>query len=229
LIDRIRTPPPKGSLCPRILVVDDEPLFLSAICRRLEGDGSYGVDRASNARQAIELARKDPELALVDVRLGKDERGGVELVRDLRAAGYAGYVCMLTGDDDPGTMLRALIAGADDYLLKLNCDIARDVEAMLQRGRRSAAAGPPLDPEAHGRFLRSAGLTSDQIAVLCGYAALGFPENKALADHLEMTVAATSKMITRIEEKLGLENRAQLVRLLTVLSGFGLRERRDAG
>jgi DNA-binding NarL/FixJ family response regulator len=135
---------------------------------------------------------------------------------------------MLTGDDDAGTILRALVAGADDYLLKLCCRFPDDVEAMLDRpaGRPQRAA---LDMEAHGRFLRSAGLTSDQICVLCAFVALGFPDNKLLADRLEMTVAATSKTITRAEEKLGLENRAQLARLLTVLSGFGLRERRGIG
>ncbi|MCK9459078.1 MAG: response regulator [Proteobacteria bacterium] len=208
--------------------MDDDPLLLNSICRRLEGIGVYSVDRASNARQAITLARNNPDLALVDVGLGRGEPSGIDLVRDLRDEGYRGHVCMLTGDDDAGTMLRALIAGADDYLLKLRCRLPDDVEAMLERrvGRPPRAA---LDPEAHGRFLRSAGLTSDQICVLCAYAALGFPENKALADQLEMTVAATSKTITRAEEKLGLENRAQFVRLLTVLSGFGLRERPGAG
>ncbi|MCK9461089.1 MAG: response regulator [Proteobacteria bacterium] len=216
-------PPPKRS-APRVLAVDDNPGVLNAINRALPGKGFEAIDVAATAAQALELARSNPRLALVDVGLGDGEPDGIDLVRDLRAAGYEGFVCMLTGYEDPGTMLRALLAGADEYLLKRCCDLGNDVEAMLARGTRPAATGP-LDPERHGRFLRSAGLTGEQIEALCSYAAHGFPENKGLASLLGASESAASKLVRRAEEKLGVANRGQLVRLLTVLSGFGERER----
>ena len=181
------------------------------------------IGMADLPEEALKLARGEPK-SLVDVRLGEGGRSGVDLVRELRAAGYAGYVCMLTGDEDAGTMLGALLAGADDYLLKRCCDVGRDVEAMLAR-RAAPAHGARLDPDHHERFLRSAGLTGEQIDALRVYVALGFPENKALAERLGVSERAASKLVRRAEEKLGVENRGQLVRLLTVLSGFGVRER----
>jgi DNA-binding NarL/FixJ family response regulator len=209
----------------RILIVDDDPRLLKTIRLVLLDHGCAQVDCAAAAAEAMDLVRLNPELALVDVGLGPEEPSGVDVVRGFRASGYDGFVCMLTGDDDADTMLRALLAGADDYLLKLCCNIGRDVEAMLVRHR----SGPPprsvLNPESHGRFLRSAGLTDEQVESLCSYAALGFPDNKELADWLGMSERATSKLVIRAEEKLGVENRGQLVQLLTVLSGYGVRDR----
>jgi DNA-binding NarL/FixJ family response regulator len=133
-------------------------------------------------------------------------------------------VCMLTGDNDAGTMMRALLAGADDYLLKLHFDAVRDVEAMIARSAipKERAA---LDPDHHWRFLRSADLSEEQVEAVWTYAALGFPETKELAAQLEISEQAASKLMRRAEEKLGVANKGQLVRLLTVLSGFGLRQR----
>jgi DNA-binding CsgD family transcriptional regulator len=126
--------------------------------------------------------------------------------------------------------MRALVAGADEYLLKLNFEMRGDVEAMLAR-TATPAAEVALDSGHHGRFLRSAGLTDEQIDALRVWAELGFPDNKALAGRLGISENAASKLVRRAEEKLGVEERAQLAGKLTVLSGFGLREaekRRDA-
>jgi DNA-binding response OmpR family regulator len=136
---------------------------------------------------------------------------------------------MLTGDDDPDTMMRALVAGADGYLLKRVGDLAPKVTEMLERSSGSAGPGSPIDAAAFGWFLLSAGLSAGTVEALRAYAEVGFPESKRLADRLGMTEAATSKLLCRAEEKLGLESRGQLIRLLTVLSGYGARDRRDAG
>ena len=216
-------------MSPRILVVDDDPLVLKAIRLALNGRGWTRVDCAATASEAMALARLEPVLALVDIGLGPGVPSGIDLVADLRAAGFDGYVCMLTGDDDAGTMLRSLVAGADDYLLKRCCEIGRDVAAMLERQREGPAERAVLDPEAHGQFLRSAGVTEEQVAALCAYVGFGFPENKELAARLGISEQAASKLVRRAEEKLGVRNRGQLVRLLTVLSGFGVRERRGRG
>ena len=230
-MNRIRTvgsdldPPPKGSEHgARVIAVDDDLRFLTSVRRLLLGNGCEHVECAASAAEALRLAPSAPDLALVDVNLGPGEPSGVDLVRDLRADGYPGFVCMLTGDDGTDTMLRALIAGADDYLLKLNFDVVRDVDAILAR-RATQTRGAALDPDHHWRFLRSAGLSEEQIEAVWTYAALGFPETKKLAAQLEISEQAASKLMRRAEEKLGVANKGQLARLLTVLSGFGERER----
>jgi DNA-binding NarL/FixJ family response regulator len=208
--------------------VDDEPVVLRMIRRTLSSRGLSNTETASSAAAALALAGRRYDLALVDVNLGAG-RTGVDLVRDLRAAGFGGRVCMLTCDEDPGTILRALVAGADGYLLKRGEDLGRDVEEILSRSAGEIDAVAARDTASFGMYLRSAGLTAESIDVLVSFAEAGFPENKPFADRIGRTVAATSKMITRAEEKLGLSNRAQLARLLTILSGFGLRGRRDGG
>ena len=208
----------------RILAVDDDLRLLKSMRLLLLANGCEHVACAETANEALLLAPSAPDLALVDVNLGPGEPCGIDVVCDLRSDGYPGFVCMLTGDDDPDTMMRALLAGADDYLLKLGFDPKRDPVEMLAR-RRDLAGGAALDPDHHWRFLRSAGLSEEQIEAVWTYAALGFPETKELAAQLEISEQAASKLMRRAEEKLGVANKGQLARLLTVLSGFGLRQR----
>jgi len=69
----------------RLLLVDDNPPFLEAARRVLEGDGLRVVGVASTTADAVRRHRQlRPDVTLVDVNLG--EENGVELARLLSRA-----------------------------------------------------------------------------------------------------------------------------------------------
>jgi CheY-like chemotaxis protein len=70
----------------RCVIVDDNPDFLKAATKVLEGDGVAVVGVASNSAQAIErCVELRPDVTLVDIKLGQED--GFELARLLRRTG----------------------------------------------------------------------------------------------------------------------------------------------
>ena len=99
----------------RILVCDDEPQFLRALRVVLNDAGFDGVTAAS-ADEALDAAvLRPPHAAIVDLLL--PDRDGVELARSLREWSDMPIV-MLSAVWDEGEKVRALNAGADDYVTK---------------------------------------------------------------------------------------------------------------
>ncbi|SDD71094.1 two-component system, response regulator YesN [Paenibacillus sp. UNCCL117] len=75
------------------------------------------VGTASNGLKALELAaEKQPDLILSDIRMPMMD--GIELLKQLRAAGYEGEFIMLTGFQEFDYARSAIKFGACDYLLK---------------------------------------------------------------------------------------------------------------
>ena len=128
-----------------ILVVDDDPLLSQTIAVLLRNNG-YQVTIAGSGEEALGVATDlAPDLVVLDVRMpGID---GFETLRRLRAAGSKAPVLMLTARDAPTDRVRALDAGADDYLVKpfalpelaarlrpLGRRLAREVTTLLVAG-----------------------------------------------------------------------------------------------
>lgn len=100
---------------PKVLIVDDEPAILTVLQRVLEADG-YDVSAAENGARAIELAVTTvPDLVVLDLRL--PDTDGIELTKILRRWLQA-PILILSGFNDEARKVKALDAGADDYLQK---------------------------------------------------------------------------------------------------------------
>jgi two-component system, OmpR family, KDP operon response regulator KdpE len=99
-----------------ILLVDDEPALRRALCTSLAATG-FAVEEASTGEQAIELFSRIPcGLVLLDINMpGMD---GVETCRRLRHLGAESGIVMVTVRDSEDDHVRALEAGADDYVTK---------------------------------------------------------------------------------------------------------------
>lgn len=99
----------------RILIVDDEPAIGWSL-REILTDEGHAVDVAANVAEALAAAsRARPDAILLDVRLpGRD---GIEAIPDLRETAAAPIVVM-TAFGDLDTAVRAVRAGAFDYLVK---------------------------------------------------------------------------------------------------------------
>ena len=123
----------------RILLVEDEPSAALMLAKGLREE-AYAVDVAADGERALELAFvNDYDLIMLDVMLPR--KGGFEVCRELRAAGSAVPVLMLTARDAVEDRIAGLDSGADDYLPK-----PFDFEELLARVRALLRRRPALLP-----------------------------------------------------------------------------------
>ena len=112
----------------RILIVDDDEPFRLALRNAFVRRG-YHVSLASGYDEAVAAASQHPpDYAVVDLRM--PGRGGLEVVRELRALPAPPVVVVLTGYGTIGTAVEAVRMGAVNYLNK-PAD-ADEIEAALQ-------------------------------------------------------------------------------------------------
>lgn len=107
-----------------ILVVDDDPVFVKAMCARLHADG-YDVITATDSCQAMEILRcKMPDLVVLDVNLPEDVTGmawdGLKLVTWLsRMDAFKRIPVIMATAGDPSKYTRlSLNAGAAAFFHK---------------------------------------------------------------------------------------------------------------
>jgi DNA-binding response OmpR family regulator len=134
----------------RLLLVEDDARMRALVRKGLVEHG-HVVEVAASGPEAVGVASAaDFDAIVLDVMLpGCD---GVEVVRQLRARDNVAAVLMLTARDAAGDVVRALDAGADDYLAK---PFAFDV--LLARLRALGRRGPI----AHGVTMQIADLLLD--------------------------------------------------------------------
>jgi two-component system, OmpR family, KDP operon response regulator KdpE len=123
----------------RVLVVDDEPQFRRALVTSLRGAG-YDVDAAESAEEALTKAGlRAPELVVLDLVL-PDGRG-TDVCRELRQWSDAPII-LVSAVGDEAEKIKALDAGADDYVTKPFAigELLARMRAVLRR------AGPSRDP-----------------------------------------------------------------------------------
>ena len=103
----------------KILVVDDEPANV-ALLEALLGDAGYTrVKGVTDSRLAMETCVSfDPDLVLLDLMMPHVD--GFTILEAIRAAAAETFlpVIILTADANGASKLRALRAGATDFLLK---------------------------------------------------------------------------------------------------------------
>jgi two-component system, OmpR family, KDP operon response regulator KdpE len=127
---------PAPVAAPRVLVVDDEPQIVRALKVVLREAGFHAV-AAESASEALDLAAvRPPEAAIIDLVLPDGD--GVEVTRNLRAWSEM-PILVLSAVGEEGQKVRALEAGADDYITKPFG--ARELVARLQAALRRAGRG----------------------------------------------------------------------------------------
>lgn len=122
----------------RVLVIDDDELIRDMLTDSLELSG-YEVQTASDGVKGVECARQMvPDLVVLDVQM--PELDGFEVLRSLRedAATRETPVLMLSSLNKPHLKIKALEAGADDYITKdtLTVELIARVRAALRRAAR---------------------------------------------------------------------------------------------
>ena len=141
-------------MSPRVLVCDDEPQILRAL-RIVLRDAGFTVTAAATGEEALDAAAlQAPDAAIIDLVLpGAD---GIEVTRRLREWSSVPII-VLSAVDEEDEKVRALAAGADDYVTKPfgPRELVARVQAALRRANQDAdepvlrAEGFELDLGAH--------------------------------------------------------------------------------
>jgi two-component system, OmpR family, KDP operon response regulator KdpE len=98
------------------LIVDDEASFRRVLRASLSQSG-FAIDEAQSGEEAVAiLTRHAFDLVLLDVNMAGI--GGVEACREIRAHSPKVGIVMVTVQDQENEIVRALEAGADDYIVK---------------------------------------------------------------------------------------------------------------
>src|SRR5256884_8586667 len=116
-----------------ILLVEDEAALRATLGDRLRGEG-YVVDTAVDGLEATEKATSQPfDLIILDLML--PSRSGLDVCRDIRQAGMATPILILTARDQTTDKVVGLKLGADDYVTKPfeAAELIARIEALLRR------------------------------------------------------------------------------------------------
>ncbi len=139
-IARVLMPPDSSQ--PRIIVVDDDEGVRGAIMDVLESDGRIAVGFAS-AEAFLRSFRPDAAACLlIDAVL--PGLSGIDLLEQLRATGHALPAIVITGQSDVSMAIRAMKAGASDFIEKpvdrqgLLASVARALERSLDAAKLAA-------------------------------------------------------------------------------------------
>src|ERR1700733_2017309 len=124
------------------LVVDDEPSFRRVLRTSLATSG-FAIEEARSGEEAVAiLGRSDFDLVLLDVNM--PGIGGVEACREIRAQLPKIGIVMVTVQDGESEMVKALEAGADDYITKpiRFRELVARLRAVLRRLHTDDASEP---------------------------------------------------------------------------------------
>jgi DNA-binding response OmpR family regulator len=134
----------------RALVLEDD-MSLRDIIARTACRAGLAVDEATTIDQADEyLTVHDYDLLVLDRRVPDGD--GLALCREARGRGFANSILIVTGFDDPQSIIDALSGGADDYVPK-PFDIAileARIKALIRRNERK----PVFDVQVGDLLLR---------------------------------------------------------------------------
>lgn len=138
----------------RVLVVDDERQLLRAM-RVILREGGFEVSTAGSVQEALDaLAVRPPDAAILDLIL--PDGNGVDICRSIREWSEM-PILVLSAVGDEAEKVRALEAGADDYVTKPFG--TEELIARLRATLRRAGRGEPDEP-----VLRAEGLELDLVA-----------------------------------------------------------------
>jgi two-component system KDP operon response regulator KdpE len=126
-----------------ILIVDDEPQIRRALRTALAAHGYASLEAGAGEPALDEAAAGRPDLVVLD--LGLPDIDGVEVIERLRGWSDVPVIVLSVRDDQAGKV-KALDAGADDYLTKPFAmeELLARIRAALRRTDRSGGTPATL-------------------------------------------------------------------------------------
>ena len=130
-----------------ILIVEDEQELCMTLGDRLRSEG-YVVDFASEGRTGLEKATHLPfDLIILDIMM--PFRSGLDICTDIRRAGLATPILLLTARSQTVDKVVGLKLGADDYVTKPfdTLELMARIEALLRRSPARTDIPPSGGPD----------------------------------------------------------------------------------
>jgi two-component system KDP operon response regulator KdpE len=123
-----------------ILLIEDEVLIRRLVCKALEMEGYRVVESGTLAQGLLQLHSAVLQLLILD--LGLPDGDGIAFIRELRSQ-FTLPVLVLSARSAEGEKIRALDAGADDYLTKpfSTGELLARVRAQLRRVPQEGTVG----------------------------------------------------------------------------------------
>ena len=169
-----------------VLVIEDQLDIAANIWDFLERRG-HRVDHAADGRSGLQAAlRGQADVIVLD--LGLPRLDGLDLCRQLRAAGHGVPVLILTARDTLDDKLRGFAEGADDYLVKPFA--MRELEARIRAVHRRGKPAPVAT-------LRVGDLSFDPAAMLATRGARRATLTRAQAQLLELLMRESPRVVAR--------------------------------
>jgi len=221
----------------QLLVVEDDERIRSALIRALRERG-HAVSSAGTALTGLKQAVEErPDLVVLD--LGLPDLDGRELLRMLRAVS-AVPVIVATARDDDESVVQALDAGADDYVVKpfQAGQLEARIRAVLRRAAGVADAAMAsvtvgdltVDPRGRrvtlgGRAVELSPKEFDLLAHLAARVGTVVSKRELLSEVWQLPYGGSDKTVdvhlSWLRRKLG--ESAAAPRLLQTVRGVGVR------
>ncbi len=197
-------------------LVDDDDSLRSALQRLLTAAGHLVKAYASAGEFLLEPPADGPGCLLLDLRMPGPS--GLELQDALERHGIRLPVIFLTGHGDLSTGVRAMKAGAVDFLTK---PVQREpLLAAIERALEADAAGRATRSASANLQTRFAQLTARERDVFDLVVAGKL--NKQIAEALGIAERTVKAQRAQVMAKLGAANAAELGRIAAQLRGHGL-------
>ena len=199
----------------RVLLADDHAIVRAGLKGILADTGDIEVaGEAANGQEVLaRVAAQDFDVAVLDMSM--PGRNGIELIKLVKAEKPKLRILVLSMHSEEQYAVRALKAGASGYLSK---DSAAD--QLVAAIRRIAGGGAYVTPETAERLALGAApraetaahtLLSDREFQVFRMIARGATVSE-IARELSLSVKTISTHKTRIMDKMGLANQAELIR-----------------
>lgn len=190
-----------------IVVADDHTVVRQGLVALIDGEPDMRVvGEADNGQQAIAMAKQlQPTLTVLDMRM--PGLGGAAAIAQLRACCPAVAVLVLSMSEETSYVRAALSAGASGYVAK------RSGADTLLRGLRAVASGERfIDPELSQPPITTppASPLSQRETEVAQLIADGHT-GPTIAERLGVSKSSVDTYRVRIFNKLGVQNRAELI------------------
>ena len=196
-----------------LVVADDYPLYVEALCRHIEGDdrfvlGGVAVD-GDGAVSVCGTLR--PGVALVGWFLSG--RRGPALFEELRAASATTSIVVLAGVVDPDVVHAAVALGARGFLVKQETG-----PAVLDALHRVSAGSTAFSPAAQACLVDAVRARADDNDALPSpretqilRLLVDGATSRQVAEHMFLSEATVKTYLYRLDRKLGVNDRAAAV------------------
>ena len=199
----------------RVLLADDHAIVRAGLKEILADTGDITVAAEATNGQEVMARVRGADYDVVVLDLSMPGRSGIELIKQVKDEKPKLRILVLTMHSEEQYAVRALKAGASGFLTK---DAAAD--QLVAAIRRIAGGGAYVSPETAERFVLDAApraeaaphtLLSDREFRVFQKVAAGRSVTE-IAHELSLSVKTVSTHKTRILQKMGLANQAELIR-----------------